>query len=89
MANIASARKRARQSEKRRLHNASLKSRMRTAVKNVLKAIRNGDKSEAESAFRLAEPVLNSSVNKRLIHRNKADRHKRRLNVKIKAMNSS
>ncbi len=86
MANIASARKRARQTEKRRLHNASLKSRMRTAVKNVLKAIKKGDRSEAESAFKVAEPVLNSSVNKKLIHRNKAARHKRRLNAKIKVM---
>ena len=86
MANIASARKRARQTEKRRLHNASLKSRMRTAVKNVLKAIRKGDRSEAESAFKFAESILNSSVNKRLIHRNKAARHKRRMNAKIKVM---
>lgn len=86
MANIASARKRARQTETRRLHNVSLKSRMRTAVKNVSKAIKKGDKSEAESAFKLAEPILNSSVNKRLVHRNKAARHKRRLNAKIKTM---
>ena len=86
MANIASARKRARQTEKRRLHNVSLKSRMRTAVKNVLKAIKKGDKSQAESAFKLAEPILNSSVNKGLVHRNKADRHKQRLNAKIKLM---
>ena len=86
MANIASARKRARQTEKLRLHNTSLKSRMRTAVKNVLKAIKKGDKLKAESAFKLAEPVLNSSVTKGLIHRNKADRHKRRMNAKIKMM---
>lgn len=86
MANIASARKRARQTEKRHLHNASLKSRMRTAVKNVLKAIQKGEKSEAESALKLAQPILDSSVNKRLIHRNKAARHKRRLNAKIKTM---
>ncbi len=86
MANITSAKKRARQAVVRREHNMMLTSRMRTAVKKVLKAIQAGDKAGAEQAYRDAVPVVDSSINKGLIHRNKAARHKSRLNVRIRAM---
>ncbi|MEJ2478668.1 MAG: 30S ribosomal protein S20 [Acidihalobacter sp.] len=86
MANITSAKKRARQAVVRREHNMMLTSRMRTAVKKVLKAIQSGDKAVAEQAYRTAMPVVDSSVNKGLIHRNKAARHKSRLNARIRAM---
>lgn len=86
MANIASARKRARQAEKRRLHNAGLKSRVRTYIKSVTKAIENGDKNKAEIAYRTAVPMIDTSVSKGFIHRNKAARHKSRLNARIRAM---
>ena len=86
MANIASAKKRARQATKRRLQNAGLRSRLRTRIKNVLKAVQKGDKAEAQAALKLAEPIINASVNKRLIHRNNAARQKSRLNARIKAM---
>lgn len=86
MANIASAKKRARQAVQRREHNVMLTSRMRTAVKKVLKAIQSGDKAAAEQAYRVAVPVVDSSVNKGLIHRNKAARHKTRLNARIRSM---
>ncbi|MEJ2654478.1 MAG: 30S ribosomal protein S20 [Acidihalobacter sp.] len=86
MANITSAKKRARQAVVRREHNVMLTSRMRTAVKKVLKAIQSGDKTVAEQAYRAAVPVVDSSVNKGLIHRNKAARHKSRLNARIRAM---
>ena len=86
MANITSAKKRARQAVVRREHNMMLTSRMRTAVKKVLKAIQSGDKAVAEQAYRTAVPVVDSSVNKGLIHRNKAARHKSRLNARIRAM---
>ncbi|WP_455384857.1 30S ribosomal protein S20 [Acidihalobacter prosperus] len=86
MANIISAKKRARQAVVRREHNVMLTSRMRTAVKKVLKAIQSGDKTVAEQAYRAAMPVVDSSVNKGLIHRNKAARHKSRLNARIRAM---
>ena len=86
MANITSAKKRARQAVVRREHNMMLASRMRTAVKKVLKAIQAGDKAGAEQAYRDAVPVVDSSINKGLIHRNKAARHKSRLNVRIRAM---
>lgn len=86
MANIASARKRARQAVKNRAHNMALRSRFRTSMKMVLKAIRNGDQEAASSAYRNAVPVIDSTVGKGLIHRNKAARHKSRLNTRIRKM---
>lgn len=86
MANSAQARKRARQAEKRRRHNASMRSMFRTYVKKVIAAIEAGDKTKAEEAFKAAVPKIDSAARKGLIHRNKADRHKSRLNAHIKSM---
>jgi small subunit ribosomal protein S20 len=86
MANIASARKRARQSEKQRQHNASLRSELRSAVKSVRKAIEAGDKDSARGVFQRAAGVLDSIADKRIIHKNKAARHKSRLSAAVKAM---
>lgn len=88
MANSAQARKRARQADKNRAHNVALRSRMRTAAKKVIKAIESGDKEAAVAAFKSAAPVLDGSVTKGLIHKNKAARDKSRLNAKIKAMSA-
>ncbi|MCD8513690.1 MAG: 30S ribosomal protein S20 [Nitrincola sp.] len=86
MANSAGSRKRARQAEKRRQQNASLRSMARTYLKKVINAIAAGDKAAAEAAFKTAQPVLDSSVNKGIFHANKVARHKSRLSAKIKAM---
>ncbi|MDZ7644006.1 MAG: 30S ribosomal protein S20 [Woeseiaceae bacterium] len=86
MANIKSAQKRARQAEQSRLHNMGLRSRMRSRIKNVLKAIEKGDKAEADAAFRAAVPVIDTMVSKGIVKKNKAARHKSRLNSRIKAM---
>lgn len=86
MANIKSARKRARQAEKRRLHNMGLRSRMRTLIKNVVKAVEKGDKAAAEGAYKLAVPVIDSMTNKGIISHNKAARHKSRLNKMLKGI---
>lgn len=86
MANSLSARKRARQAEKHRLRNASQRSSMRTAIKKVVMAIDSGDKSAAESAYKVAVPAIDKSVGKGLMHANKAARHKSRLNAKIRAL---
>ena len=86
MANIKSAKKRARQAEGRRKHNASRRSMMRTYMKKVLAAIETGDKSAAQAAFVTATSVIDNAANKGLIHVNKAARHKSRYNAKIKAM---
>ncbi len=59
---------------------------MRTTVKNVLYAIEAGDKEKAQAAFKEAVPAIDSSVNKGIIHKNKAARSKSRLNAKVQAM---
>lgn len=86
MANIASAKKRARQSEKHRQHNASLRSMVRTYIKKVYAAIAGGDKKVAEDALQAAVPVIDRMADKGLIHKNKAARHKSRLSAHIKKL---
>ncbi len=86
MANSLSARKRARQSEQHRRRNASQRSHVRSAIKGVLKAISAGDKTAAQNAYKAAVPAIDRSVSKGLMAKNKAARHKSRLNAHIKAM---
>lgn len=84
MANIKSAKKRARQSEQRRLRNVSARSMVRSALKKVVKAIDAKDKAAATSAYAAAVPVMDRYAARGLIHKNKAARHKSRLNAKIR-----
>ncbi|MBF7074753.1 30S ribosomal protein S20 [Glaciecola sp. MH2013] len=86
MANIKSAKKRAIQAEKRRQHNASRRSMTRTSIKKVLTAIEAGDKEAAQTALNAAVPVLDRMATKGLIHKNKAARHKSRLNAQVNAL---
>ena len=86
MANIKSARKRARQALKRRSHNISLLTAARSAIKNVKKAIAAGDKAAAGAALEKSRSVIDSVAAKRILHRNAAARHKSRLAHAIKAM---
>lgn len=86
MANTAQSKKRARQSEKCRQHNAGYRSLFRTNLKRVLEAIQAGDKSQAQTAYQTAVSVIDKTVTKGLIHKNKAARHKSRLNKSIQAM---
>lgn len=86
MANIASAKKRARQSVKRRVRNAAQRSMVRSAIRNVVKAVSAKDKPKAETAFKDMVPVLDRYADKGLIHKNKAARHKSRLAHQIAAL---
>lgn len=86
MPNITSAKKRARQSEQRRMHNKHIRSGMRTKVKAVLSAIESGNKETASTAYKVAVPAIDSNVSKGILHKNKAARHKSRLNSRIQAM---
>ena len=86
MANSAQARKRARQAEKHRQHNAARRSMLRTYVKKVVKAIAAGDKEGAVEALKQAQPIIDRIAGNGLIHKNKAARHKSRLNAHIRAM---
>ena len=86
MANSSQARKRARQAENNRQHNASRRSMMRTHVKKAVKALESGDKPAADTAIKAAGPVLDRAAAKGLIHANKAARHKSRLNARLKKL---
>ncbi len=86
MANSPQARKRARQNEKARKHNASLRSMVRTYIKKVVAAIEAGDAEAAKAAYTAAVPVIDRIADKGIIHKNKAARHKSRLNTQIKAL---
>ncbi len=86
MANIKSAKKRAITAEKARRHNASRRSMLRSYIKAVLNAIESGDKDKAASALERAVPVIDVAAGKGLIHKNKAARHKSRLNAAVKSM---
>jgi small subunit ribosomal protein S20 len=88
LANSRQATKRARQNERRRQHNVTLRSRTRTFLKKIVKAIESGDRKAAESAYKDAVPLIDSSAGKNIIHANKAARHKSRLNARIRAMPS-
>jgi len=86
LANIASAKKRARQGEKRRKHNAAYRSMLRTSIRKVEAAIESKDKEAASNAFKAAIPVIDRMSGKGLIHKNKAARHKSQLNVRLRAL---
>ena len=86
VANTKSAEKAARQAEKHRARNIALRSRMRTAVRSVTTAIAGGNKETATASYKAAVPVIDTLVNKQIIHRNKAARHKSRLAARVRAM---
>jgi small subunit ribosomal protein S20 len=86
LANSPQARKRAKQNNKRRAHNASLRSLVRTKMKQVLAAVGTGEHAAAQEAFNSAVPVIDRMANKGIINKNKAARHKSRLNAKVKAL---
>lgn len=86
MANSIQARKRARQADKSNQRNVAARSKFRSAVKKVIRAIKAGDKSLAADAYQDAVSVIDKTCGKGLIHHNKAARHKSRLNKSIRAM---
>lgn len=85
---LASGRKRARQDVKLNAANTALRSRFRTAIKNVQKAVLSGDKAKATDLFKSAQSVIDSIADKGLFHKNKAARHKSRLSAKLKALSA-
>ena len=89
MANIKSAKKRAKQTIVRNARNSAQRSQLRTAVKKVLKALDANDAASAEAAFTTAQPLLDRFAARGLIHKNKAARHKSRLTARIKALKAA
>lgn len=86
MANTKQAKKRVRQAEKHRQHNASMRSMLRTYIKKVASAIASGDQKSAEASLQAATPVIDRMATKGIIHKNKAARHKSRLHIQIKKL---
>jgi len=86
LANIRSAKKKARQAARARIQNTAQKSMYRTLIRNVVKAIDAKDKGKAEAAYKDMVPVLDRYAAKGMIHKNKAARHKSRLTERIKAL---
>ncbi|MDE2197255.1 MAG: 30S ribosomal protein S20 [Gammaproteobacteria bacterium] len=86
MANTKQAKKRARQSENHREHNAALRSMVRSDIKKVAKLAAEGKQAEAAAAYKEAVPVIDRMADKGLLHRNKAARHKSRLNERVHAI---
>lgn len=86
MVNSSQAKKRVRQNIKHRTRNMALRTKMRTFLKKVMVAIAGGNKDEAKTAYHAAQAVVDSMVSKGIIHKNKAARHKSRLNAQIKSM---
>ncbi len=89
MANSAQAKKRAKQGEKRRLHNAGRRSMLRSSVKKVLSAIEANDVEQAREAFKAAEPMIDRMSGTGIMHKNAAARKKSQLSAKIKALAAS
>jgi small subunit ribosomal protein S20 len=88
MANSAQARKRARQAAKANSHNSALRSKLRTAIKAVRKAIEAGDQAVAAEVFKKSAKTLDIIADKNIIHKNKAARHKSRLAAAIKGLSA-
>jgi small subunit ribosomal protein S20 len=59
---------------------------MRTAIKKVLSAVESGEQQAAQAAYAAAVPLIDRAVTHGLIHRNKAARHKSRLNSRVHAL---
>ncbi|MDZ5461266.1 30S ribosomal protein S20 [Azohydromonas lata] len=83
---IASGRKRARQDVKLNAANTALRSKFRTAIKSVQKAVAAGDAAKATDVFKAAQSVIDSVADKGIFHKNKAARQKSRLAAKVKAL---
>jgi len=89
MPNSASAKKRLRQNQARRLKNRSIKSSVRTAIRKVRTAVDTGDAEASTAAFQVATKQLDQAAAKNVIHANKAARTKSRLSKAIKGVKAT
>lgn len=86
MANIQSAKKRARQAIKRRAHNVAQRSRVRTEIRNVLKAIASGDKEGAKTQFTAVVSLIDRMATKGILRKSRAAHYKSQINTRLRAM---
>ena len=86
MANIQSAKKRARQAVKRRAQNVMLRSKVRSAIRKVMKAIQSGNKDTAKAEFAAVVPQIDRMATKGILRKNRAAHYKSQLNARLRAM---
>lgn len=86
MPNIASAKKRVRQTERRTTINRNRRSRIRSSIKAVEETIASGDQGAAQAALKAAQPEIMRGVTKGVMHKNTASRKISRLSARIKAL---
>jgi small subunit ribosomal protein S20 len=86
LANIQSAKKRARQAVKRRAHNVALRSQVRTAIRKVVKAVEAGDKEAAKAGFAAVVPEIDRMAGKGILTKHRAAHYKSQLNARLRAM---
>ena len=86
MANIQSAKKRARQAVKRRAHNVVLRSKVRSAIRRAMKAIQSGNKDAAKAEFAAVVPQIDRMATKGILRKNRAAHYKSQLNARLRAM---
>lgn len=85
MPNSKSAKKRLRQDEVRNERNRAVKSAMKTQVKKVIAAVKEGNVELAETEYKVAAKRLDRAGSKNIIHKNAAARKKSRLQKLIKS----
>ena len=88
MANTKQAAKRAKKSVNQRAANMSLRTSLRSSIKKVQKAITVADHVAAQAVLKAQQATIDTMAGKRIIHKNKAARHKSRLAAQIKALGS-
>ena len=89
MANSLQAKKRARQNDKRRLHNTSLRSKVRTYRKKFSTALSANDVNAASEAFKQVSKILDKYAGSTIISKNTASRYKSRASAALKALQNS
>jgi small subunit ribosomal protein S20 len=89
VANTLQAKKRARQAEKHRAHNATRRSLMRTEIKKALRAVESKDAAAAQQAYRRATSLIDRLAGKGIVHPNTASRYKSRLNNRLRSLTAS
>ncbi|MEJ2135531.1 MAG: 30S ribosomal protein S20 [Desulfofustis sp.] len=83
MANHKSAEKRNRQAQVRRQRNRAIRSKMKTAIRNLNEAIESGNVDEAKTALASAVPVIAKTASKGTIHKKNASRKISRLTKRV------
>lgn len=88
MPNHKSSEKRVRQSEKRRMVNKSNRGRLRTSIKNLRAALSGGNTEELNALLPATISKIDKAVQKGVLHRNAAARHKSRLTTRVNQANA-